>query len=133
MLLTLLNDDQGGVAGTNLAGGTTGVTISGDTITATPIAMQSMIGRSIYKYDENFPTSHGNVCFYGLDQYGTKGSNLSFSKITNAIGNSRTYQVDSATGILMSNGVVSGDSFTLTVVAPSGATKTVKFVVSNAQ
>ncbi|MCB2353539.1 hypothetical protein [Clostridium estertheticum] len=131
--VTAVNDKQGGVAGGTLAGSTTGVTISGDTITATPIAMQSLMNRSIYKFDENIPTNHGNVCFYALDQYGTKGSNLSFSKITNATGSPRTYAVDSATGILTSNGVVSGDTFTLTVVAPSGATKTVKFVVSNAQ
>ncbi|MBW9151375.1 hypothetical protein [Clostridium estertheticum] len=131
--VTAVNDKQGGVAGGTLAGGTTGVTISGDTITATPIAMQSLMNRSIYKFDENIPTNHGNVCFYALDQYGTKGSNLSFSKITNATGSPRTYAVDSATGILTSNGVVSGDTFTLTVVAPSGATKTVKFVVSNVQ
>ncbi|MBX4270575.1 hypothetical protein [Clostridium estertheticum] len=131
--VTAVNDGKGGVAGGILAGGTTGVTISGDTITATPIAMQSLLNRSIYKFYENMPTSHGNVCFYALDQYGTKGSNLSFSKITNATGNSRTYAVDSATGILTSNGVVSGDTFTLTVVAPSGATKTVKFVVADTQ
>ncbi|MGV8983128.1 cell wall-binding repeat-containing protein [Clostridium sp.] len=112
-------------------GGTTGISMSGDTITLTGNAMVALLSNSntLYKYNNGVVATHlGNIDFYAKDQYGTKGQTLAYSTLV-----SNKYSIDSATGklLLTSGNVTAGDEFNLTVVAASGALKTVKFEVSS--
>jgi hypothetical protein len=108
----------------------TGVSISNDTITLTKDALAKLLdsANSLYRWNDGVEQAHGDVYFTGLNQYATKGEKLSFATVINPTTQTAQYAINggklSVTGIGTAN-----DNFTVTVVAASGASKTVKFAV----
>jgi hypothetical protein len=108
----------------------TGVSISNDTITLTKDALAKLLdsANSLYRWNDGVEQAHGDVYFTGLNQYATKGEKLSFATVVNPTTQTAQYAINggklSVTGIGTAN-----DNFTVTVVAASGASKTVKFAV----
>ncbi|MBW9151376.1 hypothetical protein [Clostridium estertheticum] len=108
----------------------TGVSISNDTITLTKDALAKLLdpANSLYRWNDGVEQAHGDVYFTGLNQYATKGEKLSYATVINPTTQTAQYAINggklSVTGVGTAN-----DNFTVTVVAASGASKTVKFTV----
>ncbi|TWH59710.1 putative cell wall-binding domain [Desulfitobacterium sp. LBE] len=100
----------------------TKATVTNDRIS---IAQADLNGSQVVEYDKDGNKQSGsNFYFSGKDQYGKKAAELNVY-VSNKSATGLTVSVDPTTKVISVSGGASGDSFTLTAVAGSGASKAV--------